>query len=143
MIDRGRGAISRDVPKRLVASCFLRARVARLASRRLEFNGEATMRTGDGQGRNSDCIVSTIQYVRHNRFVDCNQPTEACFQRISQHPLDPRTTFRQITPIPLIEYISIHQRRVSQPCVTFVRYTGENQKQYFSPNRPSAAPERE
>lgn len=100
-------------------------------------------RTGDGQGRNSDCIVSTIQYVRHNRFVDCNQPTEACFQRISQHPLDPRTTFRQITPIPLIEYISIHQRRVSQPCVTFVRYTGENQKQYFSPNRPSAAPERE
>lgn len=97
----------------------------------------------DGQGRNSDCIVSTIQYVRHNRFVDCNQPTEACFQRISQHPLDPRTTFRQITPIPLIEYISIHQRRVSQPCVTFVRYTGENQKQYFSPNRPSAAPERE
>lgn len=99
-------------------------------SRRLEFNGERDV-TVD-RAPSSDCIVSNaaIQYVGHNVSWVYNQP-EACFQRISQHPLDPRTTFRQITPIPLIEYISIHQRRVSRAAFPLVRYIGENQKRVF------------
>lgn len=86
---------------------------------------------------------ATIQYVRHNvSWIGSNQnrPTEACFQTYfaNTHSI-PETTFRQITPIPLIEYISIHQRRVftaRQPCLPSLDTPGENREQYFSPNRP-------
>lgn len=80
-----------------------------------------------------------IQYVRHN--VPCGglytNLAGSVLPCISQHPLDPRTTFRQITPIPLIEYISIYQRRVSPalfvPCF-YTRNNGMKPAAYFSPN---------